>query len=457
MSNEELNDFMIKIKRGLDLPISGLPEQVIHDGPSVRSVALVGPDYVGLKPTMEVSAGDKVAKGQVIFTDKKQPGVKYTAPAAGTVNAINRGAKRAFQSLVIDVEGDAEEAFPSYSTTELAGLELQAIKDNLINSGLWTALRARPFSKVASPTEKPNSIFITAIDTNPLAADPAIVIADQGKDFLLGADLLSRLTDGKVFVCKAPSLSLDPAPNDKVVYQDFSGPHPAGLVGTHIHYLDPVSIKKTVFYIGYQDVIAVGKLFAEGKLYTDRIVSLCGPQIEKPCLVKTRVGADLEELVAGRMKAGENRIISGSVLSGRTARGAAAYLGRYHTQVSVLEEGRERVFMRYMSPGSNSHSALGIYLTSLFNRNRRLSFTTTTNGSERAMVPVGTYEQVMPLDILPTQLLRALIVGDTDNAQLLGCLELDEEDLSLCTYVCPGKYEYGTILRDNLNIIEKEG
>ncbi|MEO0443966.1 MAG: NADH:ubiquinone reductase (Na(+)-transporting) subunit A, partial [Pseudomonadota bacterium] len=244
--------------------------------------------------------------------------------------------------------------------------------------------------------------------------------------------------------------------NPKLKVETFAGIHPAGNAGTHIHYLDPVSTAKTVWTIGYQDVIAYGHLFTSGKIYTDRIVSLAGPKVEQPRLVKTRLGANLDELSAGYLKVGNNRLVSGSVFGGFTAKGAFAYLGRYHNQVVALEEGDDRPLLHYLRPGFNYFSTLGIYVSSLF-KGKKFDFTTTTAGSERAMVPIGAYENIMPLDILPTQLLRSLIVGDTDMAQKLGCLELDEEDLALCTYVCPGKYEYGPILRDNLTRIEKEG
>jgi Na+-transporting NADH:ubiquinone oxidoreductase subunit A len=211
-----------------------------------------------------------------------------------------------------------------------------------------------------------------------------------------------------------------------------------------------------VWTIGYQDVIAIGRLFLDGRLYTDRVIALAGPQVEQPRLLRTRVGADLQALCAGQIKNGDNRVISGSVLGGRAVQGATAYLGRYHNQVSVLLEGRQREFMGWISPGFNKHSNLGIYFTSIFGT-KPLAMTTNTNGSERAMVPVGSYEKVVPMDMLPTQLLRALIVGDTEMAQALGCLELEEEDLALCSYVCPGKYEYGPILRETLTRIEKEG
>jgi len=447
---------MIKINRGLDLPISGNPEQVITDGPAIRTVAVVGPDYHGMKPTMFIKEGDVVKLGQLLFSDKKTEGVTYTAPAAGTVIAINRGAKRVLQSVVIEINGNDAEAFTKYSIDELAGLSREQVVENLTRSGQWTSLRTRPYSKVPAPTTTPNSIFVTAIDTNPLAADPAIIIAEQPEAFNQGLTVLTKLTDGNVFVCNAQNANIKTPNNAKIRSEVFGGLHPAGNAGTHIHHLDPVSPHKVVWTIGYQDVIAIGKLFTTGQLYTQRVVALAGPQVNKPRLLRTRVGASLEELTAGDLKAANNRVISGSVFGGRATKGPTAYLGRYHTQVSVLLEGDDRPFLHYLRAGVDAFSTLGIYVSSLF-KDKQYEFTTSTNGSERAMVPIGNYERIMPLDILPTQLLRSLIVGDTEMAQKLGCLELDEEDLALCTYVCAGKYEYGPILRDNLTRIEKEG
>jgi Na+-transporting NADH:ubiquinone oxidoreductase subunit A len=444
---------MIKIKRGMDIPIQGAPQQVIEDAPAARAVALVGFDYVGMKPTMAVSEGDRVKKGQLLFTDKKTEGVRYTAPAGGVVSAVNRGARRVLQSVVIDVDGDEAE---TWSVDNAAGMDASAVRAVLVESGQWTALRTRPYSKVPAPDSEAAAIFITAMDTLPLAADPTVIIAEQADAFALGQDMLARLTAGKVYVCTAPGANVPTGTADNIATEEFDGPHPAGLAGTHIHFLEGVNVEKTVWTIGYQDVIAIGRLFMDGQLYTDRVVALGGPQVESPRLLRTRLGADLQALCAGQIRDGENRIISGSVLGGRGVHGATAYLGRYHNQVSVLLEGRQRDFMGWLSPGVNKHSNLGIYLTSFFGT-KPLAMTTNTNGSERAMVPVGSYETIMPLDILPTQLLRSLIVGDTEMAQALGCLELEEEDLALCTYVCPGKYEYGPILRDNLTRIEKEG
>lgn len=445
---------MINIKRGLDLPIAGAPAQRIEAGRPVRSVAVVGFDYPTMKPTMAVQVGDRVKLGQILFSDKKSEGVHYTAPGAGVVSAVHRGEKRVLQSVVIDLEGDEEVTFTSYSPAQLDGLSGEQVRENLQQSGLWTALRTRPFSKVPAVDATPASIFVTAIDTHPLAADPAIIIAEQSEAFEAGLKVLTNLA--KVFLCKAPNASLPGESLAKVQVESFNGPHPAGLAGTHIHFLDPVSASKSVWTIGYQDVIAVGKLFTSGRLSVERVVALAGPVVEQPRLVRARLGANLDELTAGELQPGANRVVSGSLLGGRTAHGAFAYLGRYHQQVSCLREGKEREMLHYMRPGVDKHSILNIYISKLM-AGKKFAFSTSTNGSPRAMVPVGNYEEVMPLDVLPTQLLRALIVGDTEVAQKLGCLELDEEDLALCSYVCAGKYEYGPILRDNLTRIEKEG
>jgi len=446
---------MIKIRRGLDLPIAGKPEQVVHDGPMVSQVAVVGSDYPGMKPTMAVREGDRVKLGQLLFTDKKTAGVRFTAPASGVVVAINRGERRVFQSLVIDIDGDEAESFTRYSADQLTSLERSLVVDNLVNSGQWVALRTRPYAKVPAPETSPSSIFVTAMDTNPLAADPALIIAQRGDDFANGLKVLTRLTDGPVHLCTAAGAAVTGDTVEGVESHQFAGPHPAGLAGTHVHFIDPVSAEKTVWTIGYQEVIAIGALFTSGTVDTSRVVALGGPQVNQPRLLKTRLGANLNQLVIGELKNDENRVISGSVLSGRKAAGEFAFLGRYHNQVSVIREGRERPFLHYLRAGVNNHSALPILISSL--SKKLFNMTTSTNGSERAMVPVGGYEDVTALDILPVQLLRALIVGDTEMAQKLGCLELDEDDVGLYTYVCVGKYEYGPILRDNLTTIEKEG
>lgn len=444
---------MIKIKKGLDLPITGEPKQTIVDGPKVTQVALVGPDYIGMKPTLLVQEGDRVKKGQAVFTDKKTEGVQYTAPAAGVVKSINRGARRAFLSLVIELDGEEEETFQSYSSEQLVELTTEQIQENLVNSGLWTALRTRPYSRTPELGSRPKAIFVSVMDTNPLAANPEVIIAEQADAYKHGLQVLKKLTDGKLYVCKAPESKIPRSGVENT--EEFSGPHPAGLVGTHIHFLHPVSQDRTVWTVGYQDVIAIGLLFTTGKLHNERVVALSGSQVKAPRLVRTQLGANLNDLCAGELIEDENRIISGAVFGGRNAADELSFLGRFHNQVTVLREGRERHLLHYFSLGFNRFSVMPIYLSKLFPK--KLPFSTSSMGSERAMIPVGAYEKIMPLDILPTQLLRAIIVEDIDSAVDLGALELDEEDLALCTFVCPGKYEYGPILRKNLTRIELEG
>lgn len=447
---------MIKIKRGLNIPIQGTPSSTIDAFVTPRNIGVVGHDYHGMKPTMEVREGDTVQKGQVLFSDKKTPGVHYTAPASGTISAINRGAKRVLQSVVIEVSDAPGIDFGAVTADQARAMGRQEVVDKLVASGLWTALRTRPFSKVPAIDAEPVALFVTAMDTQPLAADPAIAIAEQAEAFALGVDVLAKLTSGKTYVCAAAGANIPAATAANAELATFSGPHPAGLVGTHIHFLTGASAARQVWHIGYQDVIAVGRLFLDGQLYSERVVALSGPAASNPRLVRTLLGADLTALCAGEQSAEEARLVSGSVLGGRSVSGATSYLGRYHNQVTLIAEGRDRTFMGWLSPGAKRHSNMGIYITSFFGT-KPLAMTTNTNGSERAMVPVGSYERIMPLDILPTQLLRSLLVGDTETAQQLGCLELDEEDLALCTYVCPGKYEYGPVLRDNLTRIEQEG
>lgn len=467
------NHRSVRIKKGLDLPIAGPPDLTQIDQKTVQRVAVFGTDYVGLKPTMEVSVGDKVKKGQLLFTDKKTPGVRYTSPASGTVESIIRGERRVLHSVIIAVDGaEDEETFSSCSEADLNGLSADEVKENLLASGLWTSLRARPYGKVPHPETVPHSIFVNAMDTNPLAAPPRVAVEGREDDFRNGLAVLSKLTGGELFLCHHPDDSLPGADLDVVTPVAFEGPHPAGLVGTHIHFLDPVSANKTVWHLNLQDTIAIGALFTTGKLDVGRLVSLAGPMVRQPRLIRTQLGASIDDLVpeselkdfsddgVRRRNRGhdhdETRLIAGSVLSGHKAEGDFAFLGRYHLQISAIEEDPKRKLLEWHYPGIDRFSVTRLFLSkALFIK--KFHFTTCTNGSARAMVPIGSYEAVMPLDMLPTFLLRALIVGDTDHAQALGCLELDEEDLALCTFACPAKYDFGPILRKNLTTIEIEG
>jgi Na+-transporting NADH:ubiquinone oxidoreductase subunit A len=447
---------LIRTKKGLDLPIAGKPEPVIHPGPKVEPVAMMGDDYIGLRPTMHVEQGQRVKLGEPVFSNKKNPGVVFSAPGAGIVESINRGAKRVLQSVVIRLDGDAEVTFTRHERARLSQLAGPTVQSQLIAAGLWPAFRTRPFSKVPKADSRPASIFVTAVDSNPLAAQPEVIIAEYRDDFVDGLNVIAHLTKGPVFVCCAPDTDIPAADGPQFQKVEFAGPHPSGLVGTHIHFLDPVDAGHVVWHIGYQDVIAVGRLFTTGRIWTERVIAMAGPKMEHPRLIRTRLGANTEDLLRGELRPGRVRVISGPILSGRRAAGWATFLRRYHLQISALQEGHPREFMSWIKPGFGKYSAIRAYAGSIL-RSRPREFDTSQNGSPRAMVPIGNFEPVMPLDILPAPLLRALIVQDTDTAQALGCLELDEEDLALCSFVCASKYEYGEALRENLTVIEKEG
>jgi Na+-transporting NADH:ubiquinone oxidoreductase subunit A len=446
----------IKLKKGLDIPLAGWPEQIIDSTKRVTSVGLLGRDTVGLKPGMAVREGDRVRLGQPLFSDKQSPGVHFTSPGTGIVAEVNRGERRVLQSVVVRLEGEDEETFDACSPERISRLEGSEVRRNMLASGLWTAFRTRPFSRIPAPDSTPRAIFVTAIDTNPLAADPAFIIGTDAKSFAHGLRLVSRLTDGHVYVCTAFDSGIHCPADDQFRHAEFAGPHPAGLAGTHIHFLEPVSEDRIVWHVGYQDVIAVGRLFTSGRLPTSRIVALGGPMVKKPRLIRTRAGANISELVRNEIGAGNVRVVSGSVLAGHRASGWSAWLGRYDNQIAVLQEGSPREFLAFMRLGLGKYSVTRAYADHLLGR-RAYRMTTTQNGSPRAMVSTGSFERVMPLDILATPLLKALLVNDTDSARDLGCLELAEEDLALCSFVCNGKYEYGPFLRKTLNDIEVGG
>ena len=458
-SSGRAGDGNVKIRKGLDLPIAGSPGTNIEDGPSIASCAVIGTDYIGLKPKMLVEDGEVVSLGQPLFADKRFDGVVLTAPAGGRLQAINRGPRRILESVVIAIDEKADEiSFGVYDSKKIEGLAVDAIKEILLKSGLWPSFRTRPYSKTPDPKTTPAAIFVTAIDTRPLAADPSVIIKDAAEDYAAGLKLVAKLTEGRTYVCHGPGADLPEVDVGTVQHAAFSGPHPAGLVGTHIHFLDPVHAEKTIWHLGYQDVIAIGRLFRTGKLPTERVVAVSGPAAAKPGLLRTRIGAFVPDLIgnAGTNTDGDVRIISGDVLNGHTAADTYGFLGRFHQQVTLLPEGNQREAFGWIIPSARKFATANVHLSSLFGLDK-VKLNTSLQGSPRAMVPVGLFEDMMPLDILATQLLRALLVMDTDEAQALGALELDEEDLALCSYVCMSKYEYGMALRACLDKIEAEG
>lgn len=440
-----------RIAKGLDIPLAGAPAQgTIHDAAVVSRVGWVASDFPGLKPSVAVEPGARVLRGTPLVVDKREPSLVHRAPAAGTVVAVHRGERRKLLSIVIacDGEGQAPLSMPATPTAD-------DVRTLLLASGLWTALRTRPFSRVPMPSQSPHALFVTAMDTRPHAPDPAPIIAARADDFDRGVRALALLAAGTTHVCVAAGSGIGVPGLPNVRRAEFAGPHPAGTPGVHIATLAPASAARPAWHIGYQDVLALGRLLATGDIDTSRVVSLSGPGAARPRLVRVPLGASLADLTRGERAPGEQRVISGSALDGRAPDGdVEGFLGRYHLQVTLLPEGRERQLFGWIAPGRDKFSALGVVLGA-WSRRRSLPLTTSTNGSPRAMVPVGAYERVMPFDVLPTHLLRALLTKDDEAAEALGALEFDEEDLALCTFVCPGKIEYGPLLRGALERIEK--
>ncbi len=447
-----------KVSKGLDIPISGAPEQAVSDAPAVSRVAVLLRDFNDLKVRILVEPGETVRLGQPLLEHRSHPAIRFVAPGSGRVEAIHRGAKRALLSVVIalDEAAAAPVAFTSFSPN--AGETDAGLRALLLESGLWTAFRTRPFSRIPAPDARPHAIFVTATDTQPLAPDLDVALRGREAEFTRGLSALKRLTDGPVFLCRRPGSALggSAGAGDGVRVEEFAGKHPSGTTGYHIHVLEPVNRDKSVWHVGAQDVARIGHLLAMGQLDTTLVIALGGPQVKSPRLLRTRLGASTLELVHGQLHDGASRIISGSVLTGDVASDAVhGFLGRFHQQISVLAEGGTRELLGWMAPGVNAFSAMPAFLSSLLPR-RTFNLNTSLNGSRRAMVPIGVYEQVMPMDLMPTHLLRALTIGDVEWAEELGALELDEEDLALCSFVCPGKYEHGAALRRVLTAIQAE-
>ena len=445
-------------KRGLDLPLAGDRPADLRDAGAPASVALLGADFIGMKPTMQVQVGDHVRPGQALFEDKKNAGVRYSSAFGGEVTAVHRGDRRAFQALTIKVDATAKPvSFSSYTSRPAGGLSQKEVVDLLLESGEWTALRSRPFGRVPSPESRPAGILVNGIDSHPLAADPMGLVAGREEDLKAGLELLANLTEGPVFISTRPGVAVDLPAKEQIRHEEFAGKHPAGTVGYQIHRLMPVSRSRSVWYLDVQEAVAMGHLARTGRLDGYRTVAYAGPTVSDPALIKVGRGAAVDPLVAEDPAAETTRVIAGSVLSGRAvSEPETAFLGRFDRQVSVLAEDRERRFLGWMLPGFNQFSVTRAFGSTLL-PGKRFALTSSTNGSPRAIVPIGLYEKVSPFDLEPTFLLKALVMHDIERAEELGCLELAEEDVDLWTFVCPGKIDYRTPLRKVLTELEKEG
>ncbi len=417
-----------RISAGLDVPVDGAPEQVVDGGAEVRRVGLVGDDYPGLRARLVVAEGDEVARGQLLFEDLATPGVRYTAPGAGRVSSLLRRERGELRSIVIELDAGERSGrprcspFESYTSKRPTDLDAESVRALLTESGLWTALRSRPFDRIPHPATSPAALFVNAMDSEPLAAEPSVSIGKATEDFRAGVVLLSRLTAGLTYVCAGSEDEIELG-DAQARIERFSGPHPAGSAGLHVHKLHPVGVGRVAWTIGYQDVIAIGELARTGVLPVERTLALGGPAATRPRLVRSRLGASLSDLTHGELGEDDASLVSGSVLSGRAVvDSATGFLGRYHDQVC------------------------GLWRPSRALRGR-------TTGP---ILPIGRFERVFPFDLLPTFLLRALASGDLESAERLGCLELSEEDLALCSYVCPAGNDYGAMLRRTLDRIAED-
>ena len=432
---------MIKISKGLDLPISGKPDISITDEPKISSVSLLANDFVGMKPTMLVKENDEVKVGEKLFEDKKNPGIFFTAPAGGLIKSINRGDKRKFLSIEIEISQNEE--FIDFDM----GSSQDEIKNTLINSGLWNVFRTRPFNRTPNISSSPEALFINCCDTNPLSVDPYEIINLEKDSFDQGLEIIKQLFDCDIHLTYQNNDFDNTLPG--INYHQFAGPHPAGLVGTHISKIHPVNLNSKVWTANFQDIISIGYLKKNKKIKTTKIISLGGPAVFEPSLIKVRHGSNLDEITAGKIE-DNSRVISGSVLHGHESEGVMKYLGYYDSQVSVIPDEVNEIFLNWLMPGSSLHSKLNVFISS-FIKPKKYIFNTSIGGGNRAIVPISSYEEVVPMDILVTQLLKSLVVSDIEMAIDLGMLELVPEDLSLCSYVCPSKYDYSSILMDNLN------
>jgi Na+-transporting NADH:ubiquinone oxidoreductase subunit A len=451
-----------RLRRGLDLPIAGAADCArVEAGPPVGRVAWLGDDAPGVRPRVLVAVGDRVRLGQTLCVDRRRPEVRFAAPGAGVVTAVERGERRRIEAIAIRLEGDEAERFEPVDPASLAELPRERLRELLLASGWWPALRTRPFSRIPDPGSAPRSLFVTALASDPLAPPAERLLAERPADFALGVAALARLVECPVWVCTrpAPGLAIPALPN--VAAAEFAGPHPAGLPGTHIHRIDPVGPDRTVWHVGHTDVVALGRLLATGRVDDERVVALAGPSFARPRLLRTRAGASTEDLVRGELRDEHCRVVAGSVLSGRLASGPVSFLRRADTQVCALPEdpeprrgwrGRDGRADRggWLIPtrGGASRDALAPFA-------RRRRFSASLGGRRGAFFPLERLERAFPLDLPIGPLLRSLVVGDVDEALALGCLELAEEDLALATFLCPGKLDYGALLRALLDEIER--
>ncbi|PKP16104.1 MAG: NADH:ubiquinone reductase (Na(+)-transporting) subunit A, partial [Bacteroidetes bacterium HGW-Bacteroidetes-22] len=421
-----------KIKKGLDIKLAGEAERTLTEF-SATHVALKPTDFIGVFPKLLVQEGDVVKAGDPVFCDKAHPEVLFTSPVHGKVAEIVRGPKRIL--LEIKIELLTPETYTDFGKANPSNLTREEIISKMLQSGVWPMIRQRPYSVIANPADKPKAIFISGFDTAPLAPDYDFIVHGQGDVFQTGIDALKKLTNDKIYL-NLP----DGMVNSKVLtntrgveINHFSGPHPAGNVGTQIALLCPINKGDVIWYLRPQEVIIIGKLFAEGRYNARRIIAVCGSEVRKPKYYKVPGGVGIKKLLAGNVNESDVRFISGNVLTG-TRLEPDGYLGFYDSQITVIPEGDYHEFLGWSMPRLHKHSFSRSYFSWL-TPDKHYVADTNLNGGVRALVMTGQFEQVFPFDIYPTQLLKSIIYNDIDEMEKLGIYEVDEEDFALCEYI----------------------
>ncbi len=450
---------VIKIKKGLDILIKGEASGFISSAPLANTFAIKPSDFNGLLPKLEVAVGDEVKAGDPLFHDKSNPSIKFTAPVSGEIVAINRGEKRVIQEIVI--LADKKNSFKNFGTTPLNALSEEAVKEKMLLSGAWVHLKQRPFNIIADPNVKPKAIFISGFNTAPLSADINLQLANKSDIFQIGIDILNKLANGNVFIgLPADKPLIDTLKNCKNTTNSFfDGPHPSGLVGVQIHFTRPINKGDYVFTIAPQDVLIIGKLFKEGIYDTKKLVALVGSSFKTNAYIETYVGTSIGDIIKTNLNEGKNRIISGNILCGTQIK-EDNYLGFYDDTLTIIPEGDEAEFLGWLLPTypRPSASRAFVWLSRLFQKGKESGFEVNANmhGEERAYVVTNEYEKVMPMDILPNYLIKAIMANDIDKMEQLGIYEVVEEDLALCEFVCTSKIDVQSILRKGLNYALKE-
>jgi Na+-transporting NADH:ubiquinone oxidoreductase subunit A len=444
----------VNIKKGFDIRLEGIAEKKLAGIADPVMFGVRPTDFPGLIPKLEVKPGFEVQAGTPLFHDKLRPEIKFTSPVSGRVVAVERGDRRKMLEIIVEKIGTGTVDFGKADPEKLSTEE---IKEYLLKSGLWPAIRQRPYHIVANPHDIPKSIFIPGFDTAPLAPDFNFIIENSQVSYLRsGISALSKLTKGKINL----TLKADSKGNNifdgitGVEKSYFSGPHPAGNVGVQVHHLDPVNKGDIVWFVNLQDVFSIGRLFDEGIYKPERIVALTGSEVINPQYYKMLSGGAVTTLVNDNVKPGTLRYISGNVLTG-TKIGPDGFLGFYDSQITVIPEGNYYEFFGWAAPGINKYSFSRTFLSSLLPR-QRYKLDTNLHGGERAFVVTGEYEKVFPMDIYPMQLLKAIIAGDIDNMENLGIYEVAEEDFALCEFICPSKIEIQSVIRNGLDLMRKE-